>query len=106
VAHVARAAHDRQAREVLAHAVDQREARLHVVDRVHEQARLPRAGRLEQVEPRRVAVVHAEAELAQRIDLVRVVVQHHRAHAARGKQAPDDLPEAPEAGDDHRAVLR
>src|SRR5260221_570598 len=80
VAHVARAAHDLEAGEIGAHALHQRDARVHVVDGVHQQPRLARSGGLEEVQARRVAVKDLVAELAQRIDLVRVVVEHHRAN--------------------------
>ena len=59
-------------------------------------------GGAQQVEARRVAVEHLEAELAQELDLVGVVVEHDGAHAAGEQQPADDLPEAPEARDDHR----
>src|SRR5579862_192655 len=105
VAHVARPGDDFQRREVHAHPVDEREALLDVVDGVHEQPRLLRAGGLEEVEPRRIAVEHGEAELAQRLDLVGIVIHDDRVHVARQQQAPDDLAEAPEARDDHGALL-
>ncbi len=79
---------------------------LDVVDGVHQQPGVARAGGFQQVEPSGVAVEHAIPELAQRIDLVGIVVQHHRADAAREQQTAHDLPEAAEARDDHRPLGR
>jgi hypothetical protein len=99
---VARAAHDRQVGVIGAHAIHQRDAVLDAIDRVDEQSRLADAGGTQQVEARRVAVEHLVAELAQRLDLVGIVVEHHRPDVVGEQQAPDDLPEASEARDDHR----
>ena len=87
---------------MLAHAVGEREAVGDVVDGIHQQARVLRPRRAQQIEARRVAVEHLVAELAQQIDLLGVVIEHDGAHAVGEQQPGDDLAEAPEAGDDHR----
>ena len=67
---------------------------------IDQQPGLAGAGRVQQIEPRGVAVEDPEAELAQQLDLVGVVVEHGGAHPAGEQQAADDLPEAAEARDD------
>ena len=89
---------------MLAHAVGEREAVGDVVDGIDEQARVRRPGGAQQVEARRVAVEHLVAELAQEVDLLGVVIEHDGAHAVGEQQAGHDLPEAPEARDDHRVA--
>ena len=60
--------------------------------------------RLEQVDAGGVAI-EDEAELAQELDLVGIMIQHSHTQALRIQQAPDDLAEAAEPGDQHGVVL-
>ena len=76
--------------------------RLDVVDREHEQLRLARLGRLQQLQARSVAVVHLAAEAAHEVDLLVGQLERGERDAAHVEHARDDLPEAPVAGDDHR----
>ena len=78
----------------------------HVVDGVDQQARLARFGRLQQVEPRRIAVEHVEIVLAQHVDQVRVVVEHRDLDARGKQQARDDLSHPAQAGDDDARAMR
>ena len=106
VLRVARPRHDRELREVLARQVHQREVALDVVDRHHQHLGLAGTGHAQQVEPRGVAVVHLPAEAPRRLHLIGADVEHGGAASAGEQQAPDDLPVAAEAGDDHRRALR
>ncbi len=106
VRHVACPRVDLQVREARSHAVDQREAVLHAIDRHHQDAGPLRAGGFEQVHAGGVPVEHLEIVLAQELDLVGIVVQHGHADPLRIEQAADDLAKAAKAGDQHGVVLR
>ena len=103
---VARARQNRQCGQAQAHGVDQRQAVVHIVDGDHQRLRLLDAGRHQQVHARGVAIKHLEAELAQQLDLIRVVVEHRHADLVGRQQAADDLAETAKAGDDDGVVLR
>ena len=103
---VARARQYRQLGQAQAHGVDQRQAVVHVVDGDHQRSGLLDAGRHQQVHARGVAIEHFKTELAQQLDLVRVVVEHRHADFIGCQQAADDLAETAKAGDDDGIVLR
>ena len=76
-----------------------------VVDRQHEHFGARRAGSLQQLQPRRIAVVHLVAEAAHEVDLRDARLQRGERDPAHAQDAADDLADAAEAGDDHAAVV-
>jgi len=105
VPHIAGTRNDGELRKTRPGQVDQSEAVGHVVDRHDQQLRARRACRRQQIEARRVTIEDLVAELAQGIDLVRVVVKHRDRDALREQQAADYLAVTPHAGDDHRRTV-
>jgi hypothetical protein len=99
---VAGAGDDDRVRKVLADHLRALDALLDVVDRDDDHPGPVGAGDAHQVEPGRVAVVNAPAELAQRLDRLGIVVEHGRRDAVGEQHPADDLPVAAEAGDDDR----
>ena len=99
---IARAGEDRQIGKVPAHDCGGLHRRLDVVDRQHEELRVARPGRFEQLEPRCVAVVHLVAEFAHEVDLLVVHFDRRERNARHSQNARDDLTIAPVARDDHR----
>ena len=89
-----------QVRKVAQHRCGDRERAVAVVDRQHEHLRIFGARGFEQIEPRGIAVVDAIAELAQRLDLLGVMIEHDGAAAVRLQQAHDRHAEPAMAGDD------
>jgi len=98
----ARAGDDLELREALPHALHGGEGGLGIVDGDEQHPGRCGAGGFEQVHARRVAVVGFPAEAPHGIDLAGIVVDHRRAYSQASQDANDDLPEAAEAGDDHR----
>src|SRR5262249_9057296 len=84
---------------------DQSQVRVDVVDGVDDHRSLTSAGGIEQVQPCGVAVEDAEPEAAQRVDVVRIVVENGGLETASEEEAADDLPDAADAGNDHGTVL-
>ena len=82
------------------HGLGDLESAIAVVDGQHEHLRFLGARRFEQIEPCRIAVIDAKAELAQRVDLLGVVIEHDGAAAVRLQQAHDRHAEPAVAGDD------
>ncbi len=60
---------------------------------------------MQQVRPRRVAVEARHPEAAHLVDMLGLVVEHHGVDPVRQQDAVHHLPETPEPGDDHRALL-
>ena len=60
---------------------------------------------MQQFGPGRIAEEPAKAEAAHQLDRGNVMVQHHGLEAAGLHQPVDDLPEPPDARDDHRALF-
>ena len=106
VAHVVRAGNDPQTRKV--HARDARELRDGgwIVERDDQQVGALRAGGVQKIEARRVAVEDAKAEFPKLLDIIRVVVEHRRMEAARIEKPGHYLAHPAEAGDDHLRRLR
>jgi hypothetical protein len=91
VAHIAGARDDGKIGETLFREINQCQAVGDIIDRDHQQFRFGSAGCFEQIESRRITVEHLVAELAQRIDLIRVVVEHRDGNVLGKQHAPDDL---------------
>ena len=86
--------------EVAPRRLDDFQRLLAVVDGDDERLRLRRARGLQQVVARGVAVIDLVAELAQRIDLLGVMIEHHGADAAGLQEAAHRHAEAAVARDD------
>ena len=74
-----------------------------LVDAHRDDARVRRAGRAQNVEPRAVAVIDLEAEARRVADALHVVVDHGDVHAPGEQHLHRDLAEAAEADDERRA---
>ena len=73
---------------------------LDVVDRQHEKPGMFCAGRTQEVQFRRIAVVHDVPALADHIDLGCVNLERGKRPANDRQQAADNLAEAAESGDE------
>ena len=89
-------------RKALAQALHGAQRRIGIVDGEQQDLRAARAGRLQQVEARRVAVVGLVAEAPHGLDLRRVVVDDRGADTQAAQHAHHHLPKAAESGHDHR----
>ena len=94
----------RHQRELGLAELDDPDRRLPVVDADDDHPRLARAGGVQDVEPRPVAVVDLEAEVGRRLDHLRVGLDHADLEAAREQRLADDLPDPAEADDERVAV--
>ena len=95
----------RHQRELGLGELDDPDRRLLVVDADHDHARLGRAGRVQDVEPRPVAVVDLEAEVGRRLGSSRASVSMMLiVEAARQQRLADDLPDPAEADDERVAA--
>ena len=99
---VTRAREDRNLREVLAH--DRRSLRrgFDIVNGQHEELRLARLRRLEQLEAGSVAVIDLAAEAPNKIHLLVAHLERRERHAAHAQHARNDLPHTSVTGDDDR----
>jgi hypothetical protein len=61
--------------------------------------------RVQQVEARRIAEVHLEADTSQHVHPIAVHVEHYRPHAVGTQQPPRGTAELSETGDDDRALM-
>src|SRR5580658_2114111 len=102
---VARAREDLQVRKLLAHQHRGAHRGVDVFDRQHQHLGALCAGRAQQVEPRGVAVIDLVAEAAHEIDVRLADVERREGQTLDPQHARYDLPEAAEAGDDHRDVV-
>ena len=104
--HVPRPRHDQQLGKVLAGQVHNFERLLDIVDGHHQNARRGSACRAQQIQSCRVAVEHAVAKCAYRLDHFGIVVQHGGCNPLRQQHAANDLAIAAKAGDDDWRRLR
>src|SRR5579885_1791952 len=93
-----------RAREVRLNDIDDTLGILRAVGADRDQARLIGMRRAQDVEPRPVAVVNLEAEARDRLHHLGVVVDHGHVDFLREQALRDDLAEAAEADDQHRAA--
>src|ERR1041385_5529006 len=77
-----------------------------IIERDDQKVGARRARRMQQIEPRRVAVEHPKAELAGLLDVIGIVVEHGRLVAARVQQPRHYLADTAETRDDDLARLR
>lgn len=84
---------------------DEAEHLVGIVDRHDQHARLADPGGLEQVRPGGVAVEGADAELAQVVHQLGLMVEDDGLDAVGKQQPVDDLAEAAMAGDDDIALV-
>ena len=103
---VARARQDRQVGKVALRHLDDAQHVRRIVQRHDQQLRLLGAGRAQHVGPRGIAEIHLGAEAAHHVHLAWIALQRGERDAVHAQHAADDLPEAAEAADDHRRVVR
>lgn len=101
---VENAREDAHLRVVGAHPFDDFGRFLGLIERKHQHARLRDSGRLEQLRPLGIAVKRMESELAEQIDLIRVVVEHRHTVARRTQDPRDHLSKPANSHDEHRIL--